>query len=81
MFYWPTSVVLLRGFTPIILKGLSSQGLVSRQKVYILMTLKMSKKKSKWYPVAMVNNQNPRKGAKNAFKPAKISQVRQIGQN
>ena len=29
----------------------------------------------------MVNNQNPRKGAKNAFKPAKISQVRQIGQN
>ena len=36
------------------------------------------KKKSKWYPVAMVTNKNPRKWAKNPFPPAKISQVREI---
>ena len=36
---------------------------------------------SKWYPVAMVTNQNPRKGAKNAFTPAKMPQVREIVQN
>ena len=31
------------------------------------------KKNSKWYPVAMVTNKNPRKGAKNAFMPANRS--------
>ena len=39
------------------------------------------KKNSKWYAVAMVTNQNPRKGARNVFMPAKISQVREIVQN
>ena len=39
------------------------------------------KKNSKWYPVAMVTNKNPRKGAKNAFTLAKISQIREIVQN
>ena len=29
----------------------------------------------------MLTNQNPRKSAKNAFTPAKISQVREIVQN
>ena len=38
------------------------------------------KKNSKWYSVAMVTNKNPRKGAKNAFMPAKISQVIEIVQ-
>ena len=41
----------------------------------------MPKKKSKWYPVAMVTNKNPKKGAKNAFTPTKISQVKEIVQN
>ena len=45
------------------------------------MALKMQKKSSKLYPVAMVTNQNPRKGAKNAFTPTKTSQVRGIVQN
>ena len=39
------------------------------------------KKNSKWYLDAMITNQNPRKGAKNVFTPAKISQVREIVQN
>ena len=39
------------------------------------------KKNSKWYPVAMVSNKNPRKGEKNVFTPVKISQVREIVQN
>ena len=39
------------------------------------------KKNSKWYPVVMVTNKNPRKWAKNAFTSAKISQVREIVQN
>ena len=38
-------------------------------------------KNSKWYPFAMVTSQNPRKGAKNVFKPAKISQDREIKQS
>ena len=38
-------------------------------------------KKPKRYPVAMITNQNPRKGKKYAFTPAKISQVREIVQN
>ena len=38
-------------------------------------------KKSKWYSVAIVTNQNPQKEAKNVFMPAKISQVREIVQN
>ena len=42
---------------------------------------KNAKKKSKWYPVAMVTNKNPKKGAKNAFTPTKISQVKEIVQN
>ena len=53
---------------------------MSREKVYILTTLKMLKK-IKWYPVAMITNQNPRIGAKNVFTPAEISQVREIVQN
>ena len=36
---------------------------------------------SKWYSIAMVNNQNPRNMAKNAFTPAKISQVWEKVQN
>ena len=51
------------------------------QIVYILMVLKMSKKNSKWYPAAMVTNENPRKGAKNAFTQGKISQVGEKVQN
>ena len=43
--------------------------------------LKNVKKKSKWYPVAMVTNKNSPKGAKNVFMPVKISQVREIVQN
>ena len=39
------------------------------------------KKNSKWYSIAIVTNQNPTKGAKNVFTPAKISQVREIVQN
>ena len=39
------------------------------------------KKKSKWYPVAMVAGQNPGKGAKNVFTSAKISKDREIVQN
>ena len=39
------------------------------------------KKNLKWYSAAMVTNQNPQKGAKNVFTPAKISQVREIVQN
>ena len=39
------------------------------------------KKDSKWYPVAMITNQSSRKGAKNVFTLAKISQVREIVQN
>ena len=42
---------------------------------------KKKKKNSKWYPVATVTNKNPQKGAKNAFTPTKISQVREIVQN
>ena len=38
-------------------------------------------KNSKWYSIAIVTNQNPPKGAKNVFTPAKISQVREIVQN
>ena len=45
-----------------------------------MMVLTMSKN-SKWYPVAMATNQNPQKGAKIVFTPAKISQVREIEQN
>ena len=37
---------------------------------------KNAKKNSKWYSVAIVTNQNPQKGAKNVFTPAKISYVR-----
>ena len=44
-------------------------------------SFKNVQKNSKWYPVPMVTNQNPRKGAKNAFTPAKVSQVREIVQN
>ena len=36
---------------------------------------------SKWYSVVMVTNQNPQKGAKNVFTPAKQSQIREIVQN
>ena len=43
--------------------------------------LKNVKKKSKWYPVAMVTNKNSQKGSKNVIMPAKISQVREIVQN
>ena len=43
--------------------------------------LKNDKNNSKWHPVAMVTNRNCRKGAKNTFTPAKISQVREIVQN
>ena len=43
--------------------------------------IKNVKKKSKWYPVTIVTNQNPRKGAKNVFTPAKISQAREIVEN
>ena len=39
------------------------------------------KKNSKWCPVTMLTKKNPRKGAKNAFTPARISQVRDIVQN
>ena len=39
------------------------------------------KKNSKWYLVTIVTNRNPRKGARNVFTPAKISQVREIVEN
>ena len=39
------------------------------------------KKNSKWYLVAMATDQNPRKGAKTVFMPAKIFRVREIVQN
>ena len=39
------------------------------------------KNKIKMVPVAIVTNQNPRKGAKTIFTPVKISQVREIMQN
>ena len=43
--------------------------------------LKNVKKRSKRYPLAMVTNQNPPKGAKNVFTLAKISQVTEILQD
>ena len=39
------------------------------------------KNKIKMVPVAIVTNQNPRKGAKTIFTPVKISQVREMMQN
>ena len=39
------------------------------------------KKNSKWYLVALATDQNPRKGAKTVFMPAKIFQVREVVQN
>ena len=45
------------------------------------MALKMPKKNSKWYLVAMVTDKNPRIGANNAFTLAKIFQFREILQN
>ena len=39
------------------------------------------KKNSKLYTVAMVTNQNSRKGTKNVFTPTKIPQFREIVQN
>ena len=41
----------------------------------------VKKKNSKLYPVAMITNQNPRKGTKNVFTPAKLPPVREIAQN
>ena len=62
-------------------RGLKSMAYVRIASIHIDGFKNVKKKKSKWQPVAMVTNQNPRKGAKNVFTPVKISQVRDRVQN
>ena len=54
-------------------RALKSVTFVQIESIHIDGFKKVKKKNSKWYPVAMVTNQNPQKRAKNAFRPAKIS--------
>ena len=80
MFKW--AVLQLKGHYPqnfeMALKSMTCDQIES---IHIDGFNNVNNKNSKWYPVAMVTNKNPRKGAKNAFTLAKISQVREIVQN
>ena len=75
-------IVLKNNINKIIIKGpyfhnferaLKSMTCVQIKSIHID-GFKNVKKKLKMVPVAMVTNQNPRKGAKNTFKSVKISQ-------
>ena len=72
--------IILGALSPKFERALKSMTCVQIESIHID-GFKNVKKNSKWYPVAMVSNKNPRKGEKNVFTPVKISQVREIVQN
>ena len=65
------------------LKGLYTRGFdLCPESIYVYInSFKNDIKNPKWYPVAMVSRQNPKKNTKNVFKPAKISQDRDVVKN